>query len=227
MRSLAVIPARGGSRRIPYKNIRPFFDKPVIDYTIEAAKTTGLFERMIVSTDDNRIGGHVSKLGCIYYKRPAELALDHVPMVDVVIDVLRAEGSAGLQYDYVCMLYACSPFIKSESIVEGYKLLGKGFDVACPVFRGPHLERALLRRGDRMLSRFPEYDEERSNMWPDSYYHAGQFFWARRTTLLVHHTFMQENMAGVIIPEPEAVDIDEPEDWGLAEFKYQMLRGKA
>jgi N-acylneuraminate cytidylyltransferase len=165
-------------------------------------------------------------VGCIYYKRPAELALDHVPMVDVVIDVLRAEGSAGLQYDYVCMLYACSPFIKSESIVEGYKLLGKGFDVACPVFRGPHLERALLRRGDRMLSRFPEYDEERSNMWPDSYYHAGHFFWARRTTLLCSPYLHAREHGRGDYTGTKSVDIDEPEDWGLAEFKYQMLRGR-
>lgn len=226
--NIAVIPARGGSKRIPGKNLRPFMGKPIIDYSIEVAHKSGLFDRVVVSTDDSRIGGHVSHRKCIYYKRSAELSQDSVSMVDVVIDVLRAQGAEGIQYDYVCMMYACAPFMRVETVVEGFKKLTQGgFDVVFPVFRGPAVERVLFPRGEKMVSRFPQYDEEPSNLWPASYFIAGQFFWARRTALIVNHTFMLDNRAGLVIPAAEAVDIDEPEDWETAELKYRMLRKDA
>ena len=104
--------------------------------------------------------------------------------------------------------------------------MGYGFDVVFPVYQGPAIERALFSRGEKMVSRFPLHDEENGNAWPLSYYHAGQFFWARRTTLLVYQTFMQDNKAGIVIPQAEAVDIDTPEDWEAAELKYRLLRGE-
>ncbi len=222
--NICIIPARSGSKRIPCKNIKPFLDRPVIDYTIAAVKETGLFERIVVSTDDSRIGGHASNKGCLYHKRSAELCLDHVPMVEVVIDVLRAMGTQDLRYDYLCMAYACSPFIRAETIVEGFKKLKAGYDVVFPIYRGTAVERTLLMKDDRLVSRFPEHDEESSNAWPPTYYHAGQFFWAKPAPLIVYHSFMQANMAGVIVPAAEAIDIDEPEDWKLAELKYRLLQ---
>jgi N-acylneuraminate cytidylyltransferase len=205
--------------------MRPFMGKPIIDYSIEVAHKSGLFDLVVVSTDDSRIGGHATHLKCHWYKRSPELCQDHVSMVDVVIDVLRAQGTEGLQYDYVCMMYACAPFMRVETVVEGFKKLKQGgFDVTFPVYRGPAVERALFPRGAKMVSRFPQHDEEPSNLWPASYFIAGQFFWARRTPLIVNHTFMMDNRAGLSIPEAEAVDIDEPEDWETAELKYRMMQ---
>ena len=220
MKNIAVILARADSKRIPDKNMRLFIGKPVIQYSLEAAKDSGLFDKIIVSTDSDSIGGFATRLGAVYFKRGPEYATASAPMVDALIEVLDAEEK---QWDNVCMIYACAPFIKIGTIKRAYEKL-KDFEVAFPIFRdGNHAERSMLIREGHLLSRHPEYELTNSNQWPDTYQSAGQFYWARITDLMINRTLYPHSKTGIVIPESETVDIDTPEDWERAELLYYAL----
>ena len=221
MTSICIIPARGGSTRIKNKNTREFLGKPVLAYSIEAAEAAGIFDRITVNTEDDRIGGLVSQLGATFYKRPPELATDLVPMVDVILEQLETMQRKGLTYDAVCMVYACAPLITPKLLIDGYNRIELGYDVVFPIVEGPHIENTMFIRNQRLLNRFPEYENENSQLWTDAYYHAGMFFWARVDSLEGARSFNLPNRWGVIVPAHRAQDIDTPEDWALAEMKYK------
>ena len=142
-------------------------------------------------------------------------------MADIIIDVLQNRENIE-SYDYVCMLYACSPFATSTLLGNSYKKLIEGeYDVVYPVYRGPQIERVLMKRGMEMISRFPQFDTENSNNWLDAYYHAGIFFWSRISTLMLYKNFMRGKQYGYVINWWEAIDIDEPDDWVKAEMLYR------
>jgi len=227
MKNICVIPARGGSRRIPNKNIRKFYGKPVILYSIEAAQNTGLFERIVVSTDSDEIGSIAAKAGAVYFKRKPELCWDTAPMVEVVLNVLESHGLAAIHYDFICMVYACSPLIRAETISEAFRKMRDGYSAAFPVYPDKPIERTLLIRDGRVFSRFPEYDFEPSNDWPECYQHAGQFFWAHVPALMIERTWMMHNAAPLVLKAEEAVDIDTLADWERAEKMYKILKGLA
>jgi pseudaminic acid cytidylyltransferase len=224
MSNLAVILARADSKRIPNKNMRKFNGKPVIQYSIEAAQESGLFEHIIVSTDSQAIGSFAARLGAINYQRDEVNATDDAPMVDALIEAIEHRGwDGGSIYDNVCMIYACAPFIKIGTMKRAFDLLPE-YDVVFPIFKdGNHSERSLILPNGKLQSRHPEFDQTNSNAWPDTYQSAGQFYVANVDALIKNTTLMPDSKGGVIIPETEAIDIDTPDDWLRAELIYNAM----
>ncbi len=226
----AIIPARGGSKRIPGKNVKPFFGKPLLAYPIEAALGTGLFDAVIVSTDDAAIAETARQYGAqTPFVRPAELADDHAPtqpVLDHAVAWLAANEALVTAY---CALYA-NPFTTAATIERGYDLLRRT-PGACVVMGvtdfGYPIQRALRRGPDGRVSYLhPEYALTRSQDLEPAYHDAAQFYWhdlaaiaaagARGEPVLAH---------GLVIPRHLCQDIDTPEDWDLAERLYAAFFG--
>ena len=215
--NICIIPAKSHSTRIPEKNIKEFCGRPVIEYTLEAVRDSGCFDKIVVSTDSDRIGAIATRYGAIYYKRAAEFMADETPMVDAVMEVLRDEKS---DYDTVCMAYACSPFIKESVIRDAYSQHEfHDADVTTAIYRScEHAEYSMLIRDGKLIPRHPEYKDVNSNLFPDTYQNAGQFYIADVDHLSISQTLTPANMWGVIVEH--GIDIDTPEDWARAEALY-------
>lgn len=224
---LAVIPARGGSKRIPRKNIRPFAGKPMIAYAIEAALGSALFERVIVSTDDPEIADVARGLGAaVPFMRPADLSDDHTPTVPVIRHAIVACRTLGWFAERVCCIYPAVPTIESADLSRALELLEQGnCQYAFPVapFASP-TQRALRRATDgttRPLS--PEYASTRSQDLEPAYHDAGQFYWGTATAWLAGINIHQHGKT-IVLPAWRVVDIDTPEDWTRAEFLLSAIR---
>lgn len=216
--AIAVIPARGGSKRIPRKNVRPFAGRPMIGWAIGAALGSGLFDRVVVSTDDTEIIEVARAHGAdVPFVRPAELADDHTPTVPVIRHAIEALGVDG--GTAVCCIYACVPFLAAQDLADGLALLAEGpAAYAFPVTPFPSpIQRALRRDADgRVRPFFPENVNVRTQDLEPAYHDAGQFYWGRAEAwtagLSIHG-----HGAGLVIPAWRVVDIDTPEDWERAE----------
>jgi pseudaminic acid cytidylyltransferase len=215
---IAIILARGGSKRIPGKNIRPFLGKPIMAYSIEAARSSNLFEMVVVSTDSGEIEDVALKYGATVHRH--SIMGDNSTMAESITEVLNTFSKDMQFFDKACMIYACAPFVTADRLAEGFQQLLKGYHVVCPVYRGPHVERAMRIDGGHIHSRFSEFDNKNSHEWPDSYYHAGQWFWFDVAQFLISESFMADKIWGVVIGRDEAVDIDTDEDWRWAERLY-------
>lgn len=223
---IAIIPARGGSKRIPRKNIRHFGGKPMIAYPIAAAASCGLFDRVIVSTDDDEIAGIARQLGAgTPFVRPPELADDHTPTVPVIAHAIDACAEAGWQVDYACCIYPCAPFLEGGDLVEGFGLLkDSGADYAFPVAEFPSpVQRALKQdAAGRLSPAHPEFQLVRTQDLEPAFYDAGQFYWGS-TAAWLGNPRIHSSGAGLRIPAWRAVDIDTPEDWERAEAILHSL----
>jgi N-acylneuraminate cytidylyltransferase len=225
---IAVIPARGGSRRIPRKNIRPFCGKPMIAWTIETAKASGLFEHVLVSTDDAEIGSVAVQWGAEYpFVRPPELADDHAGTSEVIAHATRWALDRGWKLDAVCCLYA-TPFLDVEDLVRGLALLGSGdwsFALAATDFAAP-IFRSFTQRDDGGLEMFfPEKFSARTQDLPRALHDAGQFYWGRPDAWIEGRRVLDRWSVPVIIPRWRVQDIDEPDDWVRAEMMFSYLKG--
>ncbi len=226
---VAVIPARGGSKRIPRKNIRPFAGKPMIAHSIEAARAAALFERIIVSTDDEEIAAVAREHGAeVPFLRPPEISGDHAGTAEVVIhalEQLRREGPV----TRICCLYATAPFVRPEDLRAGYEKL-VSHDVAAvfsvTTFPFPIFRALQLREDGRLAMIWPEHRLTRSNDLPEAYHDAGQFYWLDPDRLLAERTLYPPDAMPVILPRWRVQDIDTPEDWETAERMYQALGGR-
>ncbi len=224
---VAIIPARGGSRRIPQKNIKPFLGQPMIAYSINAARETGLFDKIVVSTDSDEIATISKKYGAeVPFIRPPALSDDHIGTDPVVLHALKKMLMAYGSIDYVCCIYATAPFIQPEYIRQGFELLCKhgamsAFSVtsfSSPVFR------ALKINSDGRLEMFwPDHLNTRSQDLPDAYHDAGQFYWAETKNYLKKQLFYSKDAIPVILPRYLVQDIDTPEDWETAEFMFKAI----
>lgn len=225
---LAVIPARGGSQRIPRKNIRPFSGKPIIAWSIEAALDSDCFDRVIVSTDDAEIADVARACGAeVPFVRPAALA-DHLtatmPVVRHAIETLSVEGEAPV---LVCCLYATAPFVTGYDLREGLRLVQQpGCEFAFPVVRYSHpIERALRLDADGHLQMLePQRFATRSQDLPAKYHDAGQFYWGRRDAWLSAERIFGPTAAALILPAHRVQDIDTFEDWQRAEMMFRGMR---
>lgn len=225
---LAVIPARSGSKRIPRKNIRPFAGRPMIAWSIGAAVQSGLFDRVIVSTDDEDIAQVSRSLGAeAPFLRPAHLSDDHTPTVPVVahaIEWLRLQGSQAQQ---VCCIYATAPFITTADLQLGAEILREtGCDYAFSVttFAFP-IQRALRMTAKNRVAMFnPEHLLTRSQDLESAYHDAGQFYWGRAEAWLSGSPIFGENSAPVVLPRHRVQDIDTAEDWVRAELMFNALK---
>jgi pseudaminic acid cytidylyltransferase len=229
--NVAVIPARGGSKRIPRKNIRLFDGKPMIAHSIGAALGSGLFERVIVSTDDDEITDIASAAGAeVPFRRPPELSNDHAGTTDVIAHAVEFLQGKGETLDAVCCIYPTAPFIQMEDVALGLKLLESGnwqfvfsaTTFAFPIFRS---FREAANGGVEMF--FPEYFATRSQDLPEALHDAGQFYWGRPRAWLDRLRIFDGASTVVKIPRWRVQDIDTNEDWTRAELMSNYLRANS
>jgi pseudaminic acid cytidylyltransferase len=223
---LAVIPARGGSKRIPRKNIRAFAGKPMIGYAIEAARASGVFDRIVVSTDDAEIGDIAEACGAeVPFVRPQDLADDHTPTVPVIAHAIQACDVLGWHATEVCCIYPAVPLIEPGDLVRALRdLEAGGAPYVFPVAPFPSaIQRALRRLPDGVAQPFfPQYVGTRTQDLEPAYYDAGQFYWGRRSAWL-DGLNLHANGATIVLPEERVVDIDTPSDWERAEAMVRFL----
>ena len=226
MANLAIIPARGGSKRIPRKNIRDFFGKPVIAYSIEAALTCGLFSEVMVSTDDKEIAELAKKYGAnVPFMRSEKNSDDFATTVDVIKEVVSSyEKSENKSFENVCCLYPAAPFIEIKHLEEAYyKLTNQKLDSVFPVVESsnPVWRGFELNPEGKAKFIWPEFSQSRSQDLKKVYFDAGQWYWIRLSSL--KDSIFSDN-SGTILLKAEAVqDIDSESDWRLAELKYKLI----
>ena len=225
--SIAIIPARGGSKRIPNKNIKNFCGKPIISYSIQAAIKTVLFDKIVVSTDSHEIAEIAVKYGAeVPFIRPKELADDFVGTDEVIIHALNWLIEHGENVRYVCCIYATAPFIKPEYIKKGYESLIKEkatSAVSVTTYSYPIYRSLILDERGRLRMQWPEYIKTRSQDLPVVYHDAGQFYWADVKKYLSEKKLYSNDAIPVIIPRYLVQDIDTEEDWQRAELMYKAL----
>ncbi|EGU56707.1 pseudaminic acid CMP-transferase [Vibrio nigripulchritudo ATCC 27043] len=224
---VAIIPARGGSKRIPRKNIKPFHGKPMIAYSIEAAKASGCFDKVIVSTDDSEIAEVAKTYGAdVPFLRPKDISDDYATTMDVMEHAIRWCKSEGWQIDAVCCLYATAPFILPEDLQKGYELIRDDtvqFVFSATSFPFP-IQRAIKLDEQGSVSMFsPENEQVRSQDLEEGYHDAGQFYWGQTTAFLNKLSIFSPHSKVVLLPRCRVQDIDTPEDWELAEKLFSIL----
>lgn len=227
--NIAIIPARGGSKRIPRKNIRNFLGKPIICYSISAAIESGCFDEVMVSTDDQEIAEISLKQGAkVPFLRSNANSDDFSTIADVSNEVLENYKSGGRMFEYFCCILPTAPFVTATRIREGFESLSTSSAdslVAITRFNYP-IQRALRLEDKNKLRMFwPENYSKRSQDLEASYHDTGQFYWLKTAALDQERKFFTENTLSIIIPELEVQDIDNEEDWLLAEMKYKLSRG--
>ena len=226
IKNIAIIPARGGSKRIPKKNIKEFLGKPIIAYSIEIALKSGLFDEVMVSTDDQKIAKIAVKYGAkVPFLRSSKTANDFATIADVVDEVLQNYQDKNIVFDNVCCILATAPFIKKNDLVVSYnKLIDNNFDSVFPVVRYSFpIQRAMQFEGKHIKMIAPENMTKRSQDLTPSFHDAGLFYWIKQDAFLKSKSMWTDNTSAIEISEQKAQDIDTPEDWQLAELKYKIL----
>lgn len=224
--TVCVIPARGGSKRIPRKNIRPFHGRPMIGWSIAAAQDSGVFDRIVVSTDDAEIAAVARDQGAeVPFLRPADLSGDHAATVPVIA---HAAAALGLAPDtQVCCLYATAPMVEPGDLAAALALLQPSVTYVMAVTTFPYpIQRALRRDaqgGVTMMA--PEHMTTRSQDLEEAWHDAGQFYWARAETWAAGVPVFGPGARGLALPRHRVQDIDTPEDWARAEALFTVLRG--
>lgn len=229
MRNIAIIPARGGSKRIPKKNIKDFLGKPIIAYSIETALKSQLFDEVMVSTDDQEIADIAVHYGAkIPFLRSEKTADDYSGLSDVIIEVLEQYKMLNTEFDNVCCILATAPFISEKEIVESFlKIKNSIFNSVFPVVRYSFpIQRAMKFDGDMIKMIWPDNIAKRSQDLTPSYHDAGLFYWAKTKRFLSDKTLWTNNTTAIEINEQKAQDIDTLEDWKIAETKYKLINEK-
>lgn len=227
---LAVIPARGGSKRIPKKNIKDFLGKPMIAYSIETAIKSQCFDKVIVSTDCKEIAKTSKEYGAeIPFIRPKELADDFTATVPVITHAIEQMQQQGFNPQWTCCIYATAPFLQAQDLQAGLKQLieyDADYSFSATSFPFP-IQRAIKLDEQQKVSMFyPEYEQARSQDLEESYHDAGQFYWGKSEAFLDNKPIFTSQSHAVILPRSRVQDIDTTEDWQQAELLFQLLRAK-
>lgn len=225
--NIAIIPARGGSKRIPRKNIKLFHGKPMIAYSIEAAQQSGCFDKIIVSTDDQEIAEVALQYGAeVPFLRPANIADDFATTMDVMQHAIRWCVDQQWAVNKVCCIYATAPFILPEYIMQGLDALsvdGVEYAFSATTFPFP-IQRAISLDDQGRVSMFsPEHVNTRSQDLEEAYHDAGQFYWGKASAFLNGKVIFAEHSKAIILPRKRVQDIDTFEDWELAESLFNTL----
>lgn len=222
---LAVIPARGGSKRIPHKNIREFCGKPIIAWSIEAARDSCCFDRIVVSTDDRQIADVAAEYGAeTPFFRPAELCDDHTPTAPVIAHAVQWHRDHRADPELVCCIYATAPFIQADDLKAGLSLLtGSDTDYAFAITRFDFpIQRAVKINASGRIEMFhPEHLDTRSQDLPEAFHDAGQFYWGRADAWLEGRSLLSDRALPILLPRYRVQDIDTPEDWIQAEKMFR------
>lgn len=226
MKNLCIIPARGGSKRIPRKNIKDFLGMPIIAYSIKAAMESGVFDEVMVSTDDDEIAAISRQYGAnIPFMRSAETSNDYATTADVINEVLDRYSVMGKEYDTVTCVYSTAPFVTGKRIAEAMKKLCGDIDSIFTMVQYSYPPQRALHEVDGMVTMlYPEFKLSRSQDLEPIYHDAGQFYVSTVKSFKKANGFWGENTAGIILSELEVQDLDTPTDWALAEMKYKLLK---
>ena len=224
--NIAIIPARGGSKRIPRKNIKEFAGLPIISHSIKAALECGLFDKVIVSTDDEEIASVAQEFGAdVPFMRPSNLSDDHTATIPVIAHAIQT-----LQNDYVidnvCCIYATAPFVRYSDLIDAYNaLLTHNKQYAFPVTTFPFpIQRGVKRDVEGNIEMFnPQHFATRSQDLEEAYHDVGQFYWGRAAAWLEGKPIFSDAATTIVLPRHLVQDIDTPEDWIRAELMYKVL----
>lgn len=226
MSKIAIIPARGGSKRIPHKNIRDFCGKPIIVYSIKAALESELFDEVMVSTDDEEIASIARKYGAsVPFMRSQQTANDHAILKDVLVEVIKCYTNLGKNCDEICCLLPTAPFVTSEDIIKSHSMLKSNecssvvpiVKYSYPIFRSLKIENGLLKMN------WPENYIKRSQDLPEAYHDAGLFYWYTDSFFKEEDFGFGSKTVPYVVSEEKTQDIDTEDDWRMAELKYRLL----
>jgi len=226
LKNLCIIPARGGSKRIPRKNIRPFLGKPIIVYSIETALESMLFDVVMVSTDDTEIAELVKDFGAeVPFMRSTKNADDFATTVDVIKEVVSEYEKIGQKFTNICCIYPTAPFVTVERLKEGYKLIDR-FDSVVPVteFSFPVWRAFRLDKESNLKYQWPEFEKSRSQDLEKLYHDAGQWYWIKNSIL--NNSLITSKTGSIMLSNLETQDIDNETDWRIAEMKAKILNLK-
>ncbi|SHF90300.1 N-acylneuraminate cytidylyltransferase [Salegentibacter echinorum] len=226
-KNLCIIPARGGSKRIPRKNIKNFLGKPIIAYSITAALESKLFDEVMVSTDDEEIAEVAKKYGAkVPFMRSQKNADDFATTVDVLLEVTQKYEASDQTFDNICCIYPTAPFTTSVKLKEAFhKLQQEDLDSVFPIMAYSYpIQRSLRLKDDKITFFYPEFEEARSQDLEDAFHDAGQFYFFKTKSLLENKTIFSVKTGGIVINELEAQDIDSKTDWKIAEIKYEFIQ---
>jgi len=228
MRKIAIITARGGSKRIPRKNIKEFCGKPILAYSIEAACASGIFDTVMVSTDDEEIAAIAKQYGAeVPFFRSEKTANDFATTNDVLLEVLEEYEKRGEHYDLACCIYPTAPFVTAKKLQNAVaQLEASDADTLIPVVQFSYPpQRAMVVEAERLVFKYPEYLDSRSQDLQPHYHDVGQFYVFRTDAFKVNQKLMVGNILPLVVSELEVQDIDNLTDWKIAEIKYQMMVG--
>ncbi|WP_088330244.1 pseudaminic acid cytidylyltransferase [Lacimicrobium sp. SS2-24] len=226
--NLAIIPARGGSKRIPDKNIKHFCGKPLIAYSIEAARASGLFEKVVVSTDSEKVANVAREWGAeVPFMRPQELADDFTGTSAVVVNAIQECRKLGINPELVCCVYATAPLLQQRYLQEGFEALSKQsekhYAFSVTEFAFP-VQRALIKSDNGGVEpMFPEFIAKRSQDLPEALHDAGQFYWGRAQAFVENKRVFASHSLPILLPHYLVQDIDTPDDWQRAELLYRAF----
>lgn len=230
MKNLAIIPARGGSKRIPCKNLKDFMGKPIMAYSIEAALESKLFDEIMVSTDDDEIAEVARRYGAkLPFMRSEKNSDDFSGLTDVCIEVVNCYESNEMNFDAVCCILPTAPFVSSEKIITAKNMLDSGiYSSVFPVAEyGYPIQRSLMIDNGFVKMSVPDNFGKRSQDLEKTYHDAGQFYFIKTKTLLTEKRMFAEKSGAIVLSNLEVQDIDNEIDWKLAELKYIIIsRGR-
>ena len=225
---IAIITARGGSKRIPRKNIKEFCGKPILAYSIEAAIQSGSFDKVMVSTDDQEIAEIAKRYGAeVPFYRSEKTANDYATTNDVLLEVLEEFEKRGEHYDLGCCIYPTAPFVTAQKLQDAVEqLLASDADTLIPVvsFSYPP-QRAMIVKDGRLVFEYPQYLDSRSQDLEPHYHDVGQFYVFRTAAFQRNKKLMVGNILPLVVSEMEVQDIDNQTDWEIAEMKYRLMKG--
>ena len=225
-KALAIIPARGGSKRIPRKNIKPFLGKPIIEYSIQAARACKCFDEIMVSTDDKEIAEIAISAGAqVPFFRSTKASSDTAGTAEVLIEVLYEYEKRGMYFEYLCCIYPTAPFITAQRLSYAKSLLMENnVDCILPVTKFSYpIQRGLIIENGYARMLWPENYSKRSQDLQDVYHDCGQFYFLNTQSLIKQKSLFPEKTMTIIVPETEVQDIDNESDWKIAELKYSRI----
>jgi pseudaminic acid cytidylyltransferase len=226
MNNIAIIPARGGSKRIPRKNIKLFLGMPIVAYSIDIAIKSGLFNEVMVSTDDEEIANIALQFGAnVPFFRSKENSNDTSTTLEVIEEVVNWYNEKDKFYDNICCIYPCAPFCTTLNLVNSYNLfIEKKFNTVFPVVQySSPIQRALNLDNSIVSMSYPEFQNTRSQDLEKKYFDAGQFYWINTKNIFEQKNMYTDYSGCIIIDELNAQDIDNEIDWQIAELKYKLI----
>lgn len=230
MKTIAIITARGGSKRIPRKNIKPFLGKPIIQYSIEAALKADCFDEIMVSTDDKEIADFAGSCGAkVPFLRSVKNADDYSTTADVLVEVLNEYKNLGQEFDYACCIYPTAPFVTDEKLKLAYNkiITNESYSVVPVVRFGFPILRSFKMENEYVSLNWPEHVNTRSQDLAPAFHDAGQFYFLDVKTFLNDKKIFTSKTIGIEMPESEVQDIDNEEDWKIAEIKFTFLKQRS